>query len=192
MPAEYRKLVHDLAAVLGMEEEMTRPVKKLSGGQRRKLEVIRGLIHRPRVLFLDEPTSGLDAASRRNLWAYLKEVRREQEVTVFLTTHNLEEAEQADRICILDHGRVVALGNPNEVKAQLLEETLLIDARNRKALRAELVALGLTFIDNGHFEVTLTGQGAHNVVARLQTPLSLLRTNSPTLEDAYLRILAGG
>jgi ABC-2 type transport system ATP-binding protein len=190
MPFEYRSQVRDLASVLRMEEEMFKPVKKMSGGMRRKLEIIRGLMHRPRVLMLDEPTAGLDAASRRDLWAYLAEVRREHDTTLFLTTHNLEEAEAADRICIMDRGHVVALGTPQEVKAQLLEEALIIDATDRDGLREELRRLNLRFKEDGVFEVGLQGRGAHEVVSQLTTPLSLLRTKSPTLEDAYLRILA--
>nr|MDQ6919445.1 ATP-binding cassette domain-containing protein [Candidatus Dormibacteraeota bacterium] len=104
MPAEYRRQVNELAELLGLEKEIFKPLKKMSGGMMRKLEIIRGLMHRPKVLFLDEPTAGLDAASRRNLWNYLREVRAKSETTVVLTTHYLEEAEEADRICILDKG----------------------------------------------------------------------------------------
>jgi ABC-2 type transport system ATP-binding protein len=179
-----------MAAMLGMENDIRRPVKKLSGGMRRKLEIIRGLMHRPRALFLDEPTAGLDVAGRRSLWDYLAEVRRTHETTIFLTTHNLEEAEQADRICILDQGLVVALGTPAEVKAQLLEERLQLDASDRAALAGELRALGLKYSGQGPFEVRLDGRVAPQVVQSLATPLTLLRTHSPTLEDAYLRILA--
>src|SRR5437773_8393139 len=98
MPDEYRTQVRELAAVLGMETDIQQPVKKLSGGMQRKLEIIRGLMHRPSVLFLDEPTRGLDVASRRSLWAYLREVRERYRVTIVLTTHYPEEAEQADRL----------------------------------------------------------------------------------------------
>jgi ABC-2 type transport system ATP-binding protein len=190
MPPEYRRQVRELASLLDIDRDIFRPVKKLSGGMRRKLEIIRGLMHRPQVLFLDEPTAGLDAASRRSLWAYLEEVRQRNDTTIVLTTHNLEEAEQADRICILDRGRVVALGTPAEVKSQLLEEHLVIDAEDRHALRRELLSLGVPFRENRHFEVRLQGRAAHEVVRSLGTPLSLLRTHQPTLEDAYLRILA--
>lgn len=191
MPGEYRRQVLELAGVLGMAEDVFRPVKKLSGGMKRKLEIIRGLLHRPRVLFLDEPTAGLDAASRRNLWEYLRRVRAEYDVTILLTTHNLDEAEQADRICILDHGRVVALGTPAEVKSQLLEEHLILDAADRDQLRAELHHLGVDFQETGHFEVRLKGRSAQQLLRGLKTELTVMRTHSPTLEDAYLRILAG-
>jgi ABC-2 type transport system ATP-binding protein len=190
MSVAYRRHVNEMAAVLGMENDMARPVKKLSGGMRRKLEIIRGLMHRPKVLFLDEPTSGLDVAGRRSLWQYLREVRGALNTTIFLTTHNLEEAEQADRICILDRGQLVALGTPAEVKSQLLHERLLLDARDRAELRSELEAMGLAISGAGPFEVRLDGKAAPEVVQSLRTRLTLLRTIAPTLEDAYLRILA--
>jgi ABC-2 type transport system ATP-binding protein len=190
MPAGYKQSIHELAAVLGMEKDIFRPVKKLSGGMQRKLEIIRGLMHRPQVLFLDEPTAGLDVASRRSLWAYLREVRERHNITVVLTTHYLEEAEQADRICILNHGRVVALGTPGDVKSRPLDEYLELDAADRSALRSELQSLGLEFEENGSFTIRLKGRGAHELVAKLRTPLTALRTHQPSLEDAYLRILA--
>ncbi|TAN34560.1 ABC transporter ATP-binding protein [bacterium] len=190
MPAGYRHQVHDLAAVLGMGPEIFQPAKKLSGGMQRKLEIIRGLMHRPQVLFLDEPTRGLDVASRRSLWAYLREVRERHKVTIVLTTHYLEEAEQADRLCILNHGRIVAMGAPSDVKSQPLEEYLEIDAADRAQLRRELHQHQLEFAEDGAFTVRLRGRSAHEVIRELETPLTRLRTRQPSLEDAYLRILA--
>ena len=192
MPAEYKKRVAELAEVVGLGRDVYRPVKKLSGGMRRKLEIIRGLMHRPRLLFLDEPTSGLDTASRRNLWQYISELRRRHDLTLFLTTHQLAEAEDADRICILDHGRVVALGTPGEVKAQLLEERLHLDAADRDQLRRELRSLKLEFEEGEDFTIRLDGRTAQEIVRSLEVTLTRLRTESPTLEDAYLRILAAG
>jgi ABC-2 type transport system ATP-binding protein len=189
MPRRYREQVRELASVLGLEREIFKPVKTLSGGMKKKLEIIRGLMHRPHVLFLDEPTAGLDAASRRNLWDYLREVRQKHETTIFLTTHYLEEAEEADRICILDQGRIVSLGTPSEIKADLLEEYLVLDAEDRSALRRELEALQLRFTEHGEFQVSLDGHTAQEVIRSLHTDLTVLRTHSPSLEDAYLRIV---
>ncbi|HKW59454.1 MAG TPA: ABC transporter ATP-binding protein [Candidatus Dormibacteraeota bacterium] len=192
MPAAYRRQVAELADVVGLGGEISKPVKKLSGGMRRKLEIIRGLMHRPRLLFLDEPTSGLDVASRRNLWQYIGELRRRHDITIFLTTHQLNEAEDADRICILDHGHVVALGSPREVKAQLVHERLLVDAADRAALRRRLSEMNLAFAEEDHFVVQLDGRTAYEVVQGIGQPLTVLRTEAPSLEDAYLRILAAG
>ena len=189
MPAEYRRQVTDLASLLGLGDEIFKPLKKMSGGMMRKLEIIRGLMHRPKVLFLDEPTAGLDAASRRSLWDYLREVRAKSETTIFLTTHYLDEAEEAERICILDKGRVVKLGTPDEIKADLLQEYLVIDAVDRAALCRELERRGLKVRDSGPFQVLLDGHTAQEVISSLDTELTVLRIHAPSLEDAYLKIV---
>ena len=189
MPAEYRRQVTDLADLLGLGDEIFKPLKKLSGGMMRKLEIIRGLMHRPKVLFLDEPTAGLDAASRRNLWDYLRGVREESDTTVFLTTHYLDEAEEADRICILDKGKVVKIGTPDEIKADLLQEYLVLDSADRAALRRELEGKGLPVRDAGPFQVLLDGRTAQEVISSLDTELTMLRIHAPSLEDAYLKIV---
>jgi ABC-2 type transport system ATP-binding protein len=190
MPAEYRRQVHELAAILGMDKDLHQPVKKLSGGMQRKLEIIRGLMHRPSVLFLDEPTRGLDVATRRSLWAYLRDVREEYKVTIVLTSHNLEEAEQADRLCILNHGKIVAMGSPGEVRSQPSEDYLELDAADRAQLRKELRELKLDFNEDGAFTVRLAGRSVNEVVRALEVPITRLSTRQPSLEDAYLRILA--
>ena len=148
MPAEYRRRIEQLAAVVGLGDDLFKPLKTFSGGMSRKLEIIRSLMHRPEVLFLDEPTSGLDPISRRGLWDYLHEVRRAEGTTIFLTTHYLEEAEEADRVCVIDHGRIAVDATPAELKQKLLERALILDARDRNALRAELVGLGFEPLDD--------------------------------------------
>jgi ABC-2 type transport system ATP-binding protein len=190
MPAGYRHQIRDLAEVVGLGAEVFKPVRRLSGGMRRKLEIIRGLMHHPRVLFLDEPTSGLDTASRRNLWQYISDLRKQDDITICLTTHQLNEAEDADRVCIIDRGRVIAMGRPHEVKADLVHETLHIDAADRSALRRRLRALNMQFSEDGHFVVRLDERTAYEVVHSIDQPLTMLRTESATLEDAYLRLLA--
>lgn len=191
MPGGYRRRVAELADVVGLGAEVFKPVRKLSGGMRRKLEIIRGLMHRPKILFLDEPTSGLDVASRRNLWQYIGELRQQHELTLCLTTHQLNEAEDADRVCILDHGRVVAHGSTDEVKSQLAQEHLHLDAADRETLRRRLRELNLEFTEGAHFVVRLDGRNPYRVVRDIDEPLTMLRTESASLEDAYLRILAG-
>ncbi len=140
MPAEYRRRVEELAHVVGLDGDIFKPLRTFSGGMKRKLEIIRSLMHRPRVLFLDEPTSGLDPVSRRGLWEYLREVRNADGTTVFLTTHYLDEAEDADRVCVIDHGRISVIGSVDEMKRELLDRSILLDAADREALRAELTA----------------------------------------------------
>jgi ABC-2 type transport system ATP-binding protein len=190
MPAAYRDRVRELSSILGIEREMFQPARTFSGGMKRKLEIVRSLMHRPRVLFLDEPTSGLDAASRRALWDYLRTVRAETRATVFLTTHYLDEAEDADRICILDKGRIVAEGTPAGVKQELTQEYLVVDAADREALRRELVAKGIAHRETPLFELPLEERGAHAILRAIDTPLTTVRTVAPSLEDAYIKVLA--
>ncbi len=189
MPGEYKRRVHDLAALLDLERDIFKPVKKFSGGMRRKLEIIRSLLHEPRVLFLDEPTAGLDPVSRRSLWEYLRQVRRESGTTVFLTTHYLDEAEEADTICIINQGKVVSYGPPQEVKAQLIDQYLLIDAANREQLRAELKRLGFGFAETPLFKIGLNTHSAQQIIKAIETPLTVVKTHIPSLEDAYLEIV---
>jgi ABC-2 type transport system ATP-binding protein len=124
MPAGYRSRVQQVAGVLGLSDILAKRARTLSGGLRRRLEIVRALMHRPPVLFLDEPTAGLDPESRRSLWGYLRQAQAAVGTTVFLTTHYLEEAEAADAVCVLARGRIIERGSPAEVKARQLSPTL--------------------------------------------------------------------
>ncbi len=189
MPRAYKKQVAELAEILGLANEIHRPIKTLSGGMKRKLEIIRSLIHQPRVLFLDEPTTGLDPSSRRSLWDYLTRVRAENETTIFLTTHYLEEAEQADTISILHRGKIAAQGTPAAVKARLVENYLLVDADDRAALRQELTQRRIAFRETPSFRIDLNGVSAHQILKTIDTPLTAVKIYAPSVEDAYLAII---
>jgi len=189
MPRAYREQVRELASLLQISEDIHKPIRTFSGGMRRKLEIVRSLIHHPKVLFLDEPTAGLDVPSRRTLWEYLTTIRRESGTTIFLTTHYLEEAEEADHICIIDQGRIVSFGTPLDIKKDLVQEYVLVDADDRLRLREELARLELPVEGDGPFKIMLAGRGVHPVLKSIDTPLSLVRTHAPTLEDAYLEIV---
>lgn len=190
MPKAYKAQIEELSAVLGIQAEIFKPIKTFSGGMKRKLEIIRSLIHHPKVLFLDEPTVGLDPASRRNLWQYIQRVRQESGTTVFLTTHYLDEAEDADTICIISKGKIVSLGTPEAVKTDLVETYLLIDADDRAALRHELAHMGVAFEETPLFKISLEdGRTGHRLLKSINTPLNTLKTHNPTLEDAYLAIV---
>ena len=191
MPADYRRRIERLAEVVGLDDVLFKPLKSYSGGMKRKLEIIRSLMHRPQILFLDEPTSGLDPVSRNGLWTYLREVRNEDATTVFLTTHYLEEAEEADRVCVIDHGQIAIIGTPNEMKRQLLERSMVLDADDREGLVHELQAFGLEpIIDaTGLIRITYDGLTPQPILSRIRTPLSVLRVHDPSLEDAYVALL---
>jgi ABC-2 type transport system ATP-binding protein len=119
MPKRYKDRVLDLAEIVGIKDSIFKPVKKLSGGMKRKLEIVRSLIHTPKILFLDEPTQGLDAVSRHSLWEYINKARHENGATIFLTTHYIDEAEGVDRVCIINNGKIAACCPPEELKRAL-------------------------------------------------------------------------
>jgi ABC-2 type transport system ATP-binding protein len=189
MPESYRRQVRELAEVVGLAEAMGQRVGTLSGGMRRKLELVRALLHRPHVLFLDEPTVGLDPESRRSLWAYLRQIRSGLGTTIFLTTHYLEEAETADTVCVLMGGRIIEQDSPAQVKARYLRPQLELDALDRDTLRGELVALGLTVTGSAPLRVPLNGLSAQHIVRSLRSELTEFRIVEPTLEDTYLLLL---
>jgi ABC-2 type transport system ATP-binding protein len=191
MPADYRNRIEELAAVVGLADDIFRPLKTYSGGMKRKLEIIRSLMHRPGVLFLDEPTSGLDPVSRHSLWQYLRGVRNANGTTIFLTTHYLEEAEEADRVCVIDHGRIAMIGTPDEMKAALLERSIELDAVDRPALLAELARLGMdpAVGDDGLIRVAYDAPTAQSIITRIGSPLTVLRVHDPSLEEAYVELL---
>jgi ABC-2 type transport system ATP-binding protein len=190
MHRKYRAQVEELAKMLGIVRDIHKPVRTFSGGMRRKLEIMRSLLHDPKVLFLDEPTAGLDVPSRRTLWEHLAEVRRTSGTTIFLTTHYLEEAEEADRVCIIDMGRVVSFGTPEEIKRDLVEDYVLVDADDRSGLRDELARLGYTTSEGPPFKLDLDGNTVHAILRSIETPLTTVKTHTPSLEDAYLEIVS--
>lgn len=116
--AERRARIDDLADLLDVREFLDRRYGGLSGGQKRRVDIARALIHRPSVVFLDEPTAGLDPQSRDHVWSAIRQLRQLQGTTVFLTTHYMEETEAADAVCIIDRARIVAQGTPAELRRQ--------------------------------------------------------------------------
>ena len=189
MPAAYRSRVLELAEIVGIQDSLFKPLKKLSGGMKRKLEIIRSLMHLPSVLFLDEPTQGLDAVSRRGLWDYINNIRQEHGTTVFLTTHYIDEAEHVDQVCIINQGRVASCCPPEEMKKSLLQQEIILDADDREGLSEELSALGLFHKRTDHIVVPYQERTAQEIIAQLKTKLTVLKIHEPSLEDAYVEYL---
>ena len=113
---EFEKRVEELSALLDLKDLLKRTVGKLSGGQRRRIDIARALLHKPKILVLDEPTTGLDPQTRKSVWSVVEKLRKDENMTVFLTTHYMEEAAEADYIVILDHGQIAAEGTPLQLK----------------------------------------------------------------------------
>ena len=116
MGAEAKQRIKELASLLNFTDLLNRTFEKLSGGQRRRIDVARALLHRPRILILDEPTTGLDPEARKTLWQVITDLRKQENMTVFLTTHYMEEAADADYVVILDNGKIAAEGTPLQLK----------------------------------------------------------------------------
>lgn len=191
MPQEYKKKVSQLAEVLDLKDSLFQAIKTFSGGMKRKLEIIRSLMHEPTILILDEPTSGLDPQSRNNLWDYVRQIQKTRRMTILLTTHYLEEAEDADKVCVIDHGKIVASGTPTQLKNNLIEEYLLIDAKDRTALMKNLKKIGVASVDTYPVKVPLHKITAQEMIQKITVPLSVLKIHIPTLEEAYLEIIRG-
>ena len=113
---DFKKRLSELSALLGFEDLLKRPVGKLSGGQRRRIDIARALLHKPKILILDEPTTGLDPQTRKTIWNIIDRLRSQESLTVFLTTHYMEEAAEADYVVIIDSGKIVAKGTPLQLK----------------------------------------------------------------------------
>ena len=189
----------ELADAFDLTELADRPVRTYSGGQRRRLEVALGIMHKPRVLFLDEPTTGLDPQNRANLWSLLMSLR-DGGTTVFLTTHYLDEADQlSDRVAIVDHGQVIALGTPDELKRRYSGDTISVtpdvapsalDAVAREL--ADEVSAGSTTIERGAIRLTVTDPTAAMAAVfglLAARGVSVLDTSvgRPSLDDVFLR-----
>lgn len=186
MPAEYKNRVMELAEIVGIRDTIFKPVKKMSGGMQRKLEIIRSLMHTPAVLFLDEPTQGLDAVSRRSLWEYINNVRKEYGTTVFLTTHYIDEAEHVDKVCIINKGQIASCCSPEEMKKSLLRKEIILDAEDRISLTSELSELGLLHKKDTHIIVPCQNRTPQEIISKLKTKLTVLEIKEPSLEDAYV------
>jgi ABC-2 type transport system ATP-binding protein len=176
--------------MVGLWERRKSEVRTFSGGMKRRLEIGRGLLHSPRVLFLDEPTVGLDPQTRLSIWEYINELKRRERITIFLTTHYMDEAEYCDRIAIMDSGQIVVLDTPEALKASVAKDRVVIDTADDEAAMA---ALKRTFkIDAAIHEgnVTFSVESGEHFVPRLFSelgvPILSVSVARPTLDDVFM------
>jgi ABC-2 type transport system ATP-binding protein len=191
MPKAYQDRVLELTKVIGIDKELFKPVKTFSGGMKRKLEIIRSLMHTPKILFLDEPTVGLDPESRRNLWSYLQDIRKQNGITIFLTTHYLDEVEGADHVCIINNGKIVADGSPETIKRNITKEYVLMESENLSELESEIKETKHKYeIKNNQIKIYAnTDFESQKLIAGLHTKLTKLDIHKASLEDAYIEII---
>ena len=141
---ELQELVQEAMEITNITDLKDRPYGELSGGQRRRADLARGLTHRPKVLFLDEPTTGLDPQTRQQVWKTIKEMQKENNLTIFLTTHYMDEAAQADKIIIIDHGEIQEEGTPSQLKEKYAKNKLVLTPKDEE-LSKKLQADGISF-----------------------------------------------
>ena len=193
VPSHIReKRINDALELVGLVERKNDQVKKYSGGMRRRLEIARGLIHEPNVLFLDEPTLGLDPTSRETMWKYIQKLVKEKNMSIILTTHYMEEADLlCNRIGIIDKGKIIALGTPSELKSKLHGDIVRLKTRDDKT--------DITPLKNLHFVHKIESVDGHIILnvddAKRNIPeiLKLVDTEyveytSPTLNDVFLKL----
>ncbi len=176
--------------MVGLWERKDSPVGTFSGGMRRRLEIARGMMHSPRVLFLDEPTIGLDPQTRRSIWDYIRELKEREEITIFMTTHYMDEAEWCDRIAIMDNGQIVALDSPERLKGQIGKDRIQIHTDNNEAAIAALeeqfgiegrVAEGAVI-----FGVPSGEEFVPRLFAELGISINSVSVSRPSLDDVFM------
>lgn len=187
---QLRARIQALAEKMGVADRLDDRVKKLSGGLKRRADIVRGVLHKPRVLFLDEPTTALDPAARHSFWQLLHTLRQEENLTLILATHLLEEAEQCDEVVILDAGHVAVAGNPSALRDTLGNQMLWLSSNNPEKLGASIAAsyeFSVQTLDNA---VCLSDPKAIDALPAFYTAYPELIDSAtirkPTLEDVFL------
>ena len=185
-----RPRMQQVMEMVGLWDRKDGTVATFSGGMRRRLEIARGLMHSPRVLFLDEPTIGLDPQTRRSIWTYIRELQEREEITIFMTTHYMDEAEWCDRIAIMDHGEIVALDTPEALKATVGTDRVTIHTdddqaaierlRERFELEAQVIEGAVVFgVESGEEFVP-------RLFAEFGLPIRSVSISRPTLDDVFM------
>lgn len=184
--------IQELSAMIGIDDFVDRRYGTYSGGQRRRVDIARALLHSPSILFLDEPTAGLDPASRAMVWSTIRELRDRHGLTVFLTTHYMEETEEADRVCILERGRIIADGTPAQLRARHSSSVLSITTDNRPALLALATAAGAGIRDEDDGGVVRlvvdTAETARRILAEHGDSVADFEFRHGTMDDVFLAL----
>jgi ABC-2 type transport system ATP-binding protein len=182
--------MRQVLTMVGLWERRKNRVNTYSGGMKRRLEIARGLLHSPRVLFLDEPTVGLDPQTRKSIWSYIHELRTQEDITIFLTTHYMDEAENCDRIAIMNQGEIVVLDTPEALKASVGKDRVQIQTdddtaaiavlRDRFGIEAAVLNGAVTF------SVPAGEQFVPRLFAELGLPIRSVSVARPSLDDVFL------
>jgi len=189
--ATLKKRVAEILGRVGLSDRATDKAETFSGGMQRRLELAKGLLHGPNVLLLDEPTTGLDPGARRDLWQYLRILRDEEQVTILVTTHLMEEAERCDRLVILNEGRVVALGTPAQLKQEIGGNVIVLETKDPERLAGRIrtqFRVDTQVLEN---QVRIEKEQGHRFVMDLAQSfpgeIDSVSIAKPSLEDVFIR-----
>ncbi len=189
---ESKKRIEELLQFMDLYDRKDEPVKRFSGGMKRRLEVARGLMHYPKVLFLDEPTLGLDPQSRAGLWEHIVRLPESHNVTVFMTTHYMDEAEVCNRMAIIDHGRIIAEGTPEELKRMVGGDVVYLRAKDNKMAKEILKERIIADIEERNGEIFVHGVKGDvcipEIIRILGEQVLSVRLQRPTLNDVFLKL----
>jgi ABC-2 type transport system ATP-binding protein len=190
--AARRKRIGEMLELLQLTDRADSQVRTYSGGMKRRLEIARGMLHDPQILFLDEPTLGLDPQTRQSIWKHLNELRSSKGITIFMTTHYMDEAEFCDRIAIIDRGKIVALGTPDELKAMVGGDVVTITSSRPDEAAAEIEhMLGVTPVrENGSLRMEVPDGKAFvpRLVRELMAPVDTVSLRRPSLDDVFIKL----
>ncbi|MCX6775654.1 MAG: ATP-binding cassette domain-containing protein [Candidatus Micrarchaeota archaeon] len=196
MPAGQRmERIKEVLELVELSEKRNEQVKRFSGGMKRRLEIARGLIHHPKVLFLDEPTLGLDPQTRRNIWDHIREMNKSEDVTVVITTHYMEEADSlCDRVAVIDQGKIIALDSPDKLKHSLGGDIISLEADAGLLPHLKKIK-NIKKIKRMNGEMSISAQDAEHVIPAIfeiaqknKIEIHSISLRHPTLEDVFLQI----
>ena len=195
---DFKRRSGELMEMVDLTDKLRDQVRTYSGGMKRRLEIARGLLHRPRVLFLDEPTLGLDPQTRRHIWQYLRRLREQREVTMFMTTHYMDEAENCNRIAIIDHGQIVAVDTPANLKERVGGDLITLRTSDNEIARERLKeAHGVETRTGPEGQLIVeTERGDQFIPKIIETfsngakPIEVqsVSLRQPTLEDVFIKL----
>jgi len=191
-PKLAKQRIEEVLRMVELWERRYNLVRTFSGGMKRRLELARGLLHHPQVLFLDEPTLGLDPQTRVRMWEYVHELRQREKMTVFLTTHYMDEAENADRIAIIDAGTIIALGSPETLKEKVGGDLISLETEDDdKAIQELALKFNIQAVRDRNglkFEVAHANTFIPQLTSSLSMPVRSLSLRRPTLEDVFIKL----
>jgi len=193
MPKRVRdERIYELLMLMELWDRRDSAVREFSGGMKRRLEIARGLLHHPRILFLDEPTLGLDPQTRHRIWKYVLDLRRRESLSIFLTTHYMDEAENCDRIAIIDEGEIVALDRPEVLKDSLGGDVVTLRVEDLEAAAAELFARyelsSIVDDDSVCFKMPHAGEFLPELLRSFSGKILAVTVRRPTLDDVFLSL----